>query len=580
MCSDYHVLPETLSTEHSRIKAWLAEKEKEFCDRPEVTYRVFYADLKEVISVPATSLAFTRGLFLDPSDREKRPASLYGNSLSNKTLAIAQQAPTACGLYAVNPAHCKWGKWCNQAHVQCDWIESRRQEFDQWSTNLLSHYQALPSDVTFMVHDPTLRSVLHVPKGAVKQFTRGLLQGSAEKCPSVCLLDQNGRCTAGTRCNQAHVANEWLAQQRQLVHETGRLPPPPANSQNAAASFPPPPFRVDEFSSAASSRQTSSMPRESTLSTQAPTGRSISSGGSAVFTASPQQSFQLNPSATAFVPVAPSSPSQNQTEYAPPTSPFKPPKEGGLSSTPPPEAEPRHGSATPPTSGVRPQPLTGVTTISDTRAGLLDQSPTSGHGPEDLRSIPNPAQLTPIRAPTRRALPPPPMQREGSSTPLTPIASGMPHFFNANDNAPDYVSRAPSTPSMMRAQDSPGGLTFQAGMPPSPIIGGQAHVNLSFFEDMLPQQMYSQRSAHAVAHARPQATPPLGPSALRSLNGSQTGSSYSHQPYAPAVAVNQEPANLSFSGSSGMNLSHAASPSSTGPGGMPSSSGSQHQSPP
>jgi hypothetical protein len=215
-CRDIHPMPPALDEARSRVYAWLQSKEEEFMGNPDALYKVFYSDLKEVISVPAGALAFTRGLFLDPADREKRPGGTSGGThRANPT--IAQQAPTACGLYANNPVTCKWGRFCNQAHVSAEWIENHRRQFEEWSSSLEAQYRALPDDATFVVHDPIRRVLLRVPKMRIASFTRGLLQSMTDKCPSVCLLSLQGRCTAGGRCNQAHIDPVWLGDQSETA---------------------------------------------------------------------------------------------------------------------------------------------------------------------------------------------------------------------------------------------------------------------------------------------------------------------------------------------------------------------------
>ena len=244
-CKDFHVQPDILAAEHKRVQDWLLEKEKEFFENEDRSYKVFYSDLKEVIDVPSSALMFTRGLFLDVTDREKR-ASCNPNRQRNKQNqdaskssgpsspqrdekgaqmpslgprgpTIAQQAPTACNLFNQNPENCKWGKLCNQAHVNPQWIAEHRSAFDSWSARLEQRFAEVPDGSVFPVHDPVKRCVLHVPKECLKSFTRGLAQATQDKCPSVCLLDQNNRCTAGVRCNQAHVIESFLVPARQAA---------------------------------------------------------------------------------------------------------------------------------------------------------------------------------------------------------------------------------------------------------------------------------------------------------------------------------------------------------------------------
>ena len=218
-CRDFHVSGHVVGAEHEKVHQWMNEKEAEFTACQHATnFKVFYADLKEVISVPGSAIAFTRGLYLDPADREKRPSTIAptnrfdanGGPGAVKAVAIAQQAPTACGLFAHDPTSCKWGKWCNQAHVYSEWIEAHKQQFESWSQSLQSRFDTMPSDTIFQIHDPMSRSLVDVPKDRIQLFTRGLLQGSTEKHPSVCLLDQSHRCTAGTKCNQVHVDAAFL----------------------------------------------------------------------------------------------------------------------------------------------------------------------------------------------------------------------------------------------------------------------------------------------------------------------------------------------------------------------------------
>ena len=219
-CRDLHPVPQAVMSERARVYAWMQMKETEFLNHQEAVYKVFYSDLKEVIAVPATALSFTRGLFLDPIDREKRPIAAGGMSSRHNNPTAAQQAPTACGLFAANPSNCKWGRFCNQAHVSSQWIEEHRRRFEEWSSSLEAHFHAMAPDETFNIHDPLRRVLVTVPKAHIATFTRGLLQGT-EKCPSMCLLFLNGRCTAMGRCNQAHVDPAWLRQQSQPLDTSG-----------------------------------------------------------------------------------------------------------------------------------------------------------------------------------------------------------------------------------------------------------------------------------------------------------------------------------------------------------------------
>lgn len=243
-CSDFHVFPEILGSFRQQLCEWLASKEHEFiASPPNRSFRVFCADLKEVVEVPIQALAFTRGLFLDPSIREKRSKNRHAPT---SFAMIASQVPTACGLYANATDACKWGKWCNQAHVDSSWLQSRRGEFEHWSAALERDFEHLPSGHEFRVHDPESRIILQIPRAAVTEYTRGLYQGTMQKSPSVCMLYQRGRCTARSRCNQVHVDPQWLALQRQM----GVIPSSGAAGTGAPASLydAPPAFHsYDQF---------------------------------------------------------------------------------------------------------------------------------------------------------------------------------------------------------------------------------------------------------------------------------------------------------------------------------------------
>lgn len=216
-CQDVHVATEVLQNIRNQMLNWLLSKEAEFSDAamhaPETTFRVFAADLKEVVDVPINALSFTRGLYVDPSARAKR--SRYGQQ--SAFALMAAQVPTACGLHSVDPAQCKWGRWCNQAHIDPYWMRMKRGEFENWSRSLEQQFEDMPDEHVFVVHDPQTKSSLQIQKAAVAGFSRGLFQGNAKKAPSVCMLFQRGRCTANSCCNQIHVFPEYLALLRQYM---------------------------------------------------------------------------------------------------------------------------------------------------------------------------------------------------------------------------------------------------------------------------------------------------------------------------------------------------------------------------
>jgi hypothetical protein len=218
-CPDVHVDLEVLQGIRSQMVTWLNAKEGEFnntaLEATETSFRVFAADLKEVVDVPIAALSFTRGLYVDPSARAKR--SRYGQQ--SAFALMAAQVPTACGLHSVDPAQCKWGRWCNQAHIDPNWMRQKRGEFENWSKSLEQRFEEMPEEHTFVVHDPQLKASLQVPKMAIAGFSRGLFQGNPKKAPSVCMLYQRGRCTAGSCCNQIHVFPEYLVLLRQYTAE-------------------------------------------------------------------------------------------------------------------------------------------------------------------------------------------------------------------------------------------------------------------------------------------------------------------------------------------------------------------------
>jgi hypothetical protein len=218
-CQEVHVDVEVLQNIRNQMLAWLNEKESEFNGTlhlaSDTKFRVFAADLKEVVDVPVGALAFTRGLYVDPSARAKRSR---GGQQSAFAL-MAAQVPTACGLFSVDPSQCKWGRWCNQAHIDPAWMRMKRNEFEGWSRSLEQQFEERPMDYVFHVHDPQIKNTVAVPKIAIAGFSRGLFQGNAKKAPSVCMLYQRGRCTAGSCCNQIHIYPEFLNLQRQAVSE-------------------------------------------------------------------------------------------------------------------------------------------------------------------------------------------------------------------------------------------------------------------------------------------------------------------------------------------------------------------------
>ena len=234
-CNDVHVEKNALAHQRQRVTSWLDGKETEF-RRLQLTdslqsFRVFCADLKEVVDVPVMCLSFTRGLYVDPSSRAKRSKHHQQSAFA----VMASQVPTACGLYAVDPMNCKWGKWCNQAHIVPSFLSQKRDQFKQWSHSLESQFSQMPVQHVFQVHDPQTRSTVHVPRSSISEFTRGLFQGSQKKAPSVCMLNQRGKCTARSCCNQVHVNVEFLAKERRAA--LGSEPPSvaPRNSLNPQA---------------------------------------------------------------------------------------------------------------------------------------------------------------------------------------------------------------------------------------------------------------------------------------------------------------------------------------------------------
>ncbi len=249
-CPDIHVIPEVLMTIRENMTSWLRTRELEFSDSmirdPNTTFRVFCADLKEVVEVPISALSFTRGLYVDPSSRAKRSRVGQPSGFAQ----IASQVPTACGLYSVDPVQCKWGCWCNQAHINPEWLAMKRAEFGEWSKSLEQRFYELPPTHNFYVHDPQTKTSMQIAKMAIAEFSRGLFQGSVKKAPSICMLYQRGRCTAHACCNQIHVYPDFLAQQRQCIIDGGlpmsRPLPPPGYSafeedQRIRGQSPPPP---------------------------------------------------------------------------------------------------------------------------------------------------------------------------------------------------------------------------------------------------------------------------------------------------------------------------------------------------
>lgn len=221
-CNDIHVAPEYLKiTRNSRI-AWLQSKEEEFkktlCDEPHKVFRVFCADMKEMVEVPIVALQFTKGLYVDSSTRARRARGGH-----HSQFAMTQQGPTACGLFANDPSQCKWGKWCNQVHIEAEWMKKKKDDFFYWSNLLLRRFNGMSSTETFSVHDPQLKMSLELPKASIAAFTRGLFQRTATKLPSVCMLYQRNRCTADKCCNQIHVIPQYLHIHRRLISYGDRL---------------------------------------------------------------------------------------------------------------------------------------------------------------------------------------------------------------------------------------------------------------------------------------------------------------------------------------------------------------------
>lgn len=209
-CHDIHVKPEFLADTRMQMSAWLTDRENEFRHTlesdPSKTFRIFVADLKEVVEVPAASLVFTKGLYVDPTTRAKRARGAGNHAHAHAVM----QVPTSCGLYSTDPAQCKWGRWCNQVHIDHQWMQSKKDEFDHWFNELQARYFSLAPDDNFTVHDPQLKTSISLPKYSIAGFSRGLFQGSMKKLASVCLLYQRGKCTAGSCCNQIHVVPQYL----------------------------------------------------------------------------------------------------------------------------------------------------------------------------------------------------------------------------------------------------------------------------------------------------------------------------------------------------------------------------------
>ncbi|KEG11646.1 hypothetical protein DQ04_02401000 [Trypanosoma grayi] len=222
-CTDIHVYPEYLASTRQAMVSWLQSKEREFqqslAQDPGKVFRVFCADLKEVVEVPIAALRFTKGLYVDPSMRARRARSGHQNQFA----MMASQVPTACGLFSADPSQCKWGRWCNQVHIELAWMHSKKNEFESWSNNLEKCFNSLPPNYLFTVHDPQLKTSLSLPKASIAGFSRGLFQGSAKKAPSVCMLFQRNRCTASACCNQIHVVPPYLHLHRQWVHSGEQL---------------------------------------------------------------------------------------------------------------------------------------------------------------------------------------------------------------------------------------------------------------------------------------------------------------------------------------------------------------------
>ncbi|CAD2214168.1 hypothetical protein AGDE_15044 [Angomonas deanei] len=209
-CPEVHVNPEYLKQTRQALTTWLQEKENEFnrdfVHHPDKLLKIFVADVKEIVEVPISALVFTKGLYVDPSTRFKRTRGVA----PSYNAAIAAQVPTGCGLYSSDPTQCKWGRWCNQVHISPDWMKSKKKNFDSWFDEIEGTYLSYPPEHLFTVHDPQLKRTLQIPKWSVVSFSRGLFQGSDRKAPSVCLLFQKSRCTAGACCNQIHVSTHYL----------------------------------------------------------------------------------------------------------------------------------------------------------------------------------------------------------------------------------------------------------------------------------------------------------------------------------------------------------------------------------
>jgi hypothetical protein len=209
-CHDIHVKPEFLAETRMQMSAWLMDRENEFRRTletdPNKTFRIFVADLKEVVEVPVASLVFTKGLYVDPMTRAKRARGAGNHAHTHAVM----QVPTSCGLYSTDTSQCKWGRWCNQVHIDHQWMQSKKEEFDHWFHELQSRYFSLAPDDNFTVHDPQLKTSISLPKFSIAGFSRGLFQGSMKKLASVCLLYQRGKCTAGSCCNQIHVVPQYL----------------------------------------------------------------------------------------------------------------------------------------------------------------------------------------------------------------------------------------------------------------------------------------------------------------------------------------------------------------------------------
>lgn len=216
-CHDIHVDKDFLSKTRLQMSSWLMDREAEFhrtlVTNPKFTFRIFVADLKEVVEVPIGSLVFTKGLYVDPNTRAKRIRGTIAHPYS----PAMTQVPTNCGLYASSPTQCKWGRWCNQVHISSEWMNTRKGAFDAWFRELQARYFSLSPFENFTVHDPQLRASIELPKYSIAGFSRGLFQGSQRKLASVCLLFQREKCTAGACCNQIHVVPRFLALVRELA---------------------------------------------------------------------------------------------------------------------------------------------------------------------------------------------------------------------------------------------------------------------------------------------------------------------------------------------------------------------------